>query len=372
MSRKQTITKFFELTLGASLKNPRWSWGAINPSTNDIFLRVWDDQRSTINGRDCVLLMGSNWNGTGVSERLEHIRALREGARTYAIRCTAQNTQDGIRSISSFETKTLAKLGSVVEKGESVYAEIDEYIATEELVQLSTGAAGAKWTHTEIEACVDAYLEMLIAESNGESYTKSAYNERLRHGQLSARTRASIEYRMQDISAVLVDLGLNRIRGYLPAQNIGADFRSEIVALLDLRGHIDATNYEDTADDELLQRRAMSLRSKGFESPPGGNPQPCTTTSSGAAYLRSPAVRAWVLQVSDGVCELCHNNAPFMDSYGQPFLEVHHVVPLGDGGPDTPENAVALCPNCHRRCHHANDSLQAREMLYTRVHRLVR
>lgn len=27
--------------------------------------------------------------------------------------------------------------------------------------------------------------------------------------------------------------------------------------------------------------------------------------------------------------------------------EVHHRQPTGAGGPDTPENAVAVCSNCH-------------------------
>ena len=32
---------------------------------------------------------------------------------------------------------------------------------------------------------------------------------------------------------------------------------------------------------------------------------------------------------------------------GKPYLEVHHIIQLAKGGPDTIKNAVALCPNCH-------------------------
>lgn len=32
-------------------------------------------------------------------------------------------------------------------------------------------------------------------------------------------------------------------------------------------------------------------------------------------------------------------------------LDRHHVWPLGWGGPDTPENLEAICPNVHRLCH---------------------
>jgi hypothetical protein len=37
---------------------------------------------------------------------------------------------------------------------------------------------------------------------------------------------------------------------------------------------------------------------------------------------------------------------------GRPFVEVHHIVPLSEGGPDKPENVAALCPAHHREAHH--------------------
>jgi 5-methylcytosine-specific restriction endonuclease McrA len=29
-------------------------------------------------------------------------------------------------------------------------------------------------------------------------------------------------------------------------------------------------------------------------------------------------------------------------------LEIHHIIPQSMGGPDTEDNAVGLCPNCHQ------------------------
>lgn len=37
------------------------------------------------------------------------------------------------------------------------------------------------------------------------------------------------------------------------------------------------------------------------------------------------------------------------DKKGQPFLEVHHIHYLSNGGNDTIDNVIALCPNCHRK-----------------------
>ncbi|MFH0957363.1 MAG: HNH endonuclease signature motif containing protein [Pseudomonadota bacterium] len=66
-------------------------------------------------------------------------------------------------------------------------------------------------------------------------------------------------------------------------------------------------------------------------------------------------VKAWVLNNSNGVCEGCKSPAPFEAIDGFPYLEVHHIRPLAEGGSDTIFNTAALCPNCHRRCHVSSD-----------------
>jgi 5-methylcytosine-specific restriction protein A len=55
-----------------------------------------------------------------------------------------------------------------------------------------------------------------------------------------------------------------------------------------------------------------------------------------------------------GACQLCGGPAPFSDRHGDPYLEIHHLLPLADGGTDTIENVAALCPNCHRKMHVLN------------------
>jgi 5-methylcytosine-specific restriction protein A len=70
-------------------------------------------------------------------------------------------------------------------------------------------------------------------------------------------------------------------------------------------------------------------------------------------YRRNADVMAAVFLRANGVCEHCKQKAPFVRRDGRPYLEVHHVVRLASGGEDTEENAVALCPNCHRRDHYA-------------------
>lgn len=70
-------------------------------------------------------------------------------------------------------------------------------------------------------------------------------------------------------------------------------------------------------------------------------------------FDRNPDVVAEVLVRANGYCEQCKEPAPFnRKSDGSPYLEVHHRKPLADNGEDTVENAIALCPNCHRRAHY--------------------
>jgi 5-methylcytosine-specific restriction protein A len=70
-------------------------------------------------------------------------------------------------------------------------------------------------------------------------------------------------------------------------------------------------------------------------------------------YKRNPLVILEALERAKGVCEKCRKPAPFQRaSDGSPFLEIHYTIPLRSGGPDSVDNVLALCPNCHRFEHH--------------------
>jgi hypothetical protein len=57
-----------------------------------------------------------------------------------------------------------------------------------------------------------------------------------------------------------------------------------------------------------------------------------------------------------GNCEGCERPAPFMRRNGKPYLEIHHIRALAEGGADHPLNVAAVCPNCHSRVTHGKDA----------------
>ncbi len=72
------------------------------------------------------------------------------------------------------------------------------------------------------------------------------------------------------------------------------------------------------------------------------------------SFERNAAVSELAKRRANGKCQLCDQNAPFLTKDGTPYLETHHIIWLAKGGKDSPENTVAICPNCHRRMHSLN------------------
>ena len=77
---------------------------------------------------------------------------------------------------------------------------------------------GEDWTLEEVNATVASYFEMLLLEAREEKYSKAERNARLRP-KLKGRSKASVELKHQNISAVLHSMDLPFIGGYKPRGN---------------------------------------------------------------------------------------------------------------------------------------------------------
>jgi len=74
------------------------------------------------------------------------------------------------------------------------------------------------WSRDEVEATVADYFAMLEAELRSAPYDKTEHRRRLLP-LLDARSEGSIEFKHQNISAVLIELGFPYIAGYKPRSN---------------------------------------------------------------------------------------------------------------------------------------------------------
>ena len=235
---------------------------------------------------------------------------------------------------------------------------------------MSVKKKDSDWSVSEIKAAVDAYLKMLALELSGQKFVKTDENLALRETALPTRTKGSVEFRMQNISTVLMKMDRDFIKGYKPAKNAGSNVDQLIRAALTERGVQPGDPTAPTSDEEMLERRAAVLQKQKIKEPPKGIKKPKRAASSRTVYVRDPEVRAWVRNEAEGHCDGCGEPAPFQ-KLDLPYLEVHHVKPLAEKGSDQITNAVALCPNCHRRCHHSSDSEAFTASLFKNVARLI-
>jgi hypothetical protein len=112
--------------------------------------------------------------------------------------------------------------------------------------------AGEDWSESENAAIVADYFAMLGYDLSGQRYNKAAHNRDLQ-SQI-ARSRGSIEFKHQNISAVLRGLGETWIAGYKPAFNFQASLEDAVNRQLQKQGgwivpptHMSTSTFHEAA-----------------------------------------------------------------------------------------------------------------------------
>lgn len=104
--------------IGAPLRNVRWSWGAVRPADNAVFLRVWQDAERKIGDQWYAQLLWGSADATferlGHEERKEHIERVRNGARCYLVMCVAENVDERPRKIKSYNGREVFLAGDLL------------------------------------------------------------------------------------------------------------------------------------------------------------------------------------------------------------------------------------------------------------------
>lgn len=98
-------------------------------------------------------------------------------------------------------------------------------------------ATAQDWTQAEIELIVADYMAMLTLEMCGQPYNKAAHNRALQ-AKLPQRNRSAIEFKHQNISAVLRDIGQPWIPGYKPMGNRQTALALYLVDWLEQHGEL--------------------------------------------------------------------------------------------------------------------------------------
>lgn len=129
-------------------------------------------------------------------------------------------------------------------------------------------------------------------------------------------------------------------------------------------------SYSSDSGDCVLVRGVPTesfIDQFSIDNAPAGEANKREATTS--VYERSPQVRSYILKRAGGFCEWCDQEG-FKTLSGSVYLETHHIQPLSEGGSDTVDNVVALCPNHHREAHFGVNANQFRKELAERVEKL--
>lgn len=102
-------------------------------------------------------------------------------------------------------------------------------------------AAGDAWTDVENDVCVSAYLRLLEAELRDAHLVKTELNREVQSA--TGRSKGAIEYKFQNVSAVLRDLNHPFVNGYKPAVNYQDSLTEAVLRALSTRPSIADAAY---------------------------------------------------------------------------------------------------------------------------------
>lgn len=131
---------FFSKRLGVGLKNAQWSWGAFDPVSNLVFLRLWLPQIKTDDNVKKVVVLGKDWNrhANGYPQRVQHIEFIEGGARGIGVLCEPKIAKNGKWHIKDYDDQNLLMLGKISREDGTIYAEITGHIPVAEIKAISS------------------------------------------------------------------------------------------------------------------------------------------------------------------------------------------------------------------------------------------
>lgn len=106
--------------------------------------------------------------------------------------------------------------------------------------------SGEDWTDSENDLIVADYFTMLTAELSGVGFNKAEHRRNLMP-LLHDRSEGSVEFKHQNISAVLIGLGQQRINGYKPKPSFQNSLVDAVLRWLEANPAWSASDFKSSA-----------------------------------------------------------------------------------------------------------------------------
>jgi predicted HNH restriction endonuclease len=239
---------------------------------------------------------------------------------------------------------------------------------------------GVDWTRDEAVAGLWAYAQTYggpvsrlpdspvatVALRIGRAVS-GVYNKVMNFRHLDPRDERAGMSGGSDADARVWDQFFDKVHGELRRTELDKEF-----ARLWGDEHDGAASADQQGADEALDRAARTLEpntlsvllsryNREAESRPK---HPRATAASTRVFERSALVVAIARLRANHRCEVPGCDHPvFTCADGGIYSEVHHIVPLGEGGEDTPSNVACVCPAHHREAHVGKRAREVEEVL---------
>lgn len=152
------------------------------------------------------------------------------------------------------------------------------------------------WSREEVEAAAADYLQMLHAERSGIPYSKTEHRRALSR-LLNARTDGSIERKHQNISAVLIELGMPYVEGYKPLRNYQQLLFEVVASQIEARGDLHVTLSAEAT--RLAAVPTVDNILDALVDPPTESPREQNYTRVRESWLVRPTVDYLALEASN-------------------------------------------------------------------------
>jgi len=213
---------------------------------------------------------------------------------------------------------------------------------------------GVNWSESELCASVDAYFEIQKRVSSGEKFVMKSALQVVTVNSIPRRNRGSVERRMANISAVLIEMGLPWCHRFKPLRNVGAKVKKVIAARIRiLTGEGGDSDSGGIVKDDVPEGQEYRSR----ESAEGARRLASHyVIERNAAAAEDAKELNRVLNDGEYCCEVCGDKPGVR--YGVRVIDAHHIRPLSESEGEhlvRAQDFLIVCPNCHRAIHRLED-----------------